>query len=72
MIDTNSAASDHAIGDSVKHSRQQQGFMRQLVDPAGVAVEDAVAGDLNADGRIEIIAVGRATHNVRIYWNEKR
>ena len=46
-------------------------WQRQLVDPAGVAVEDALAGDLNGDGKFEIIAVGRATHNVRIYWNEK-
>lgn len=46
-------------------------WQRHLVDPAGVAVEDAIAGDLNADGRTDIIAVGRATHNVRIYWNEK-
>jgi hypothetical protein len=44
---------------------------RQLVDPDGVAVEDLAAADLNGDGRIDIVAVGRATGNVRIYWNEK-
>jgi hypothetical protein len=27
-------------------------------------------GDLNGDGRVDIVAVGRATKNVRIYWNE--
>ncbi|MBL9122685.1 MAG: VCBS repeat-containing protein [Planctomycetaceae bacterium] len=48
-----------------------QEWKRQLVDPGGVAIEDAVAGDLNGDGRADIVAVGRATHNVRIYWNEK-
>jgi hypothetical protein len=26
--------------------------------------------DLNGDGRMDIIAVGRATKNLRIYWNE--
>jgi hypothetical protein len=46
-------------------------WKRLLLDPAGVAVEDAIVGDLNADGRADIVAVGRATHNVRIYWNEK-
>jgi hypothetical protein len=42
----------------------------QRVDPAGVAIEDLAAADLNGDGRIDIVAVGRATKNVRIYWNE--
>lgn len=45
------------------------GWKRMLVDPAGVAVEDLVAGDLDGDGRVDIVAVGRQTHNVRIYWN---
>jgi hypothetical protein len=43
---------------------------RQFVDPAGVAVEDLSAADLNGDGKPDIVAVGRATKNVRIYWNE--
>ena len=42
---------------------------RQLVDENGVAVEDLAAADLNGDGRVDIVAVGRQTHNVRIYWN---
>jgi hypothetical protein len=47
-------------------------WKRTLVDPGGVAVEDLVAGDLNGDGRPDIIAVGRQTHNVKIYWNETK
>lgn len=43
---------------------------RTIIDDGGVAVEDLAAADLNGDGRIDIIAVGRATHNLRIYWNE--
>src|SRR5262245_30426712 len=44
---------------------------RQLVDPDGVAAEDLAAADLNGDGRIDIVAVGRTTVHVRIHWNEK-
>jgi hypothetical protein len=47
-------------------------WSRQIVDPGSVAVEDLAAGDLNGDGRTDIVAVGRATHNVRIYWNENK
>lgn len=43
---------------------------RQIVDPGGVAVEDLVTADLDNDGDQDIIAVGRATHNAKIYWNQ--
>ncbi len=34
-----------------------------------MACEDALAADLDGDGRSDIIAGVRATHNVKIYWN---
>ena len=40
------------------------------VDDGGMATEDLAVADLNGDGRPEIVAVGRATKNVKIYWNE--
>src|SRR5207244_870815 len=43
---------------------------RPIVDSGGVAVEDLTAADLDGDGRVDIIAVGRQTHNLRIYWNK--
>jgi hypothetical protein len=48
----------------------QDGWKRTILDNGGVAVEDAIVGDLNGDGRPDIVAVGRATKNVKIYWNE--
>ncbi len=39
------------------------------LDPGGVAVEDLAVADLNGNGKPDIVAVGRQTKNVRIYWN---
>ncbi|HUQ90298.1 MAG TPA: VCBS repeat-containing protein [Bryobacteraceae bacterium] len=44
-------------------------WTKTLVDE-GMAAEDLAVGDLNGDGKPEIVAVGRATANVRIYWND--
>jgi hypothetical protein len=45
-------------------------WARHIIEDGGVAVEDLAAADLNGDGKIDIVAVGRQTHNIRIYWNE--
>ncbi len=47
-------------------------FERRWVDDGGIAVEDLVVADLDGDGRPDIVAGGRATHNVKIYWNEAK
>ena len=47
-------------------------WTRQLVDAGSVAIEDLAAGDLDGDGRQDIVAVGRQTHNARIYWNRSK
>ena len=47
-------------------------FDRLTIDDGGMACEDALAADLDGDGRNDIIAGGRATHNVKIYWNRTR
>jgi hypothetical protein len=47
-------------------------FDRTSVDDGGMACEDALAADLDGDGKNDIIAGGRATHNVKIYWNRSR
>jgi hypothetical protein len=45
-------------------------WARNIIDDGGVAVEDLTVADLNGDGKPDIIAVGRGTHNARIYWNQ--
>ncbi|HRH58973.1 MAG TPA: VCBS repeat-containing protein [Chitinophagaceae bacterium] len=39
------------------------------IDKNGMACEDIKVADLDVDGRPDIIASGRATHNLKIYWN---
>ena len=45
-------------------------FSRHVIDDGGMACEDLVVADLDADGRPDILAGGRATHNVKVYWNK--
>jgi hypothetical protein len=40
------------------------------IDDNQMACEDLRVGDLNGDGRPDLVAAGRATKNVVIYWNE--
>lgn len=44
--------------------------LNALIDDNQMACEDLKLADLNGDGKIDIIAAGRATKNVVIYWNE--
>ena len=41
-----------------------------VIDDNGMACEDIRIGDLNGDGRPDIVAAGRATNNLKIYWNQ--
>lgn len=44
-------------------------WKKHSIDDGGVATEDLVTEDLNSDGFPDIIAGGRATHNVKVYFN---
>jgi len=35
-----------------------------------MATEDIRVADLNADGKPDLVAAGRASHNLKIYFNE--
>ncbi len=62
-------SAEHRRGLRIYDPKPGGGWDRQLIDPGSVAIEDLAASDLDGDGRIDIVAVGRQTHNVRIYWN---
>ena len=40
-----------------------------IIDDNTMATEDVKLADLDADGKLDIIAAGRATNNLIIYWN---
>lgn len=40
------------------------------VDRNGMACEDLRVRDLDGDGDLDIVAAGRATNNLKIYWNQ--
>ena len=63
---------DQQVGVKVYWSTDQSGkqWKSAWVDENGMACEDLRLGDLNGDGRIDIVAAGRNSHNLKIYWNQ--
>jgi hypothetical protein len=53
----------------VADNNQGDRWEGQWIDENGMACEDLQVADLDGDGRKEIVAAGRATHNLKIYWN---
>ncbi|WP_226894701.1 FG-GAP repeat domain-containing protein [Luteolibacter marinus] len=46
--------------------------LHATVDNNTMACEDFKVADLNGDGKPDIIAAGRATRNLIVYWNERK
>lgn len=44
-------------------------WKKHVLDDGGMATEDVVAADLTGDGKIDIVAGGRNTHNIKLYVN---
>ena len=42
-----------------------------VLDDNTMACEDLCLADLNGDGKLDVIAAGRGTHNLKIYFNER-
>jgi hypothetical protein len=64
--------SDGKVGIKLFTPQDKQGssWQQTAVDDNGMACEDLCLADLNGDGKLDIIAAGRATKNVKIYFNE--
>lgn len=46
-------------------------FKTHWIDQNGMATESLTSADLNGDGKPDLIAAGRATNNLKIYWNRR-
>jgi hypothetical protein len=47
-------------------------WSQHVIDDNTMACEDLILADLDGDKKLEIIASGRRTKNVKVYWNETR
>lgn len=63
---------DQKVGVKVYWSTDASGkiWKSAWIDENGMACEDIRLGDLNGDGKIDIVAAGRNSHNLKIYWNQ--
>jgi len=46
-------------------------WKQTIVDENLMACEDLCLADLNGDGKLDIVASGRGTKNVKVYFNER-
>lgn len=53
----------------VPEGADQKQWREYWIDDNGMACEDLQVADLDGDGKPEIVAAGRASHNLKIYWN---
>lgn len=66
------ANANQEIGIKIFVATDSQGtrWKSHWVDKNGMACEDLKVADLNGDGKMDIIAAGRDSHNLKIYWGK--
>ena len=60
---------DGKVGIKMFQSQGDQ-WEQTVIDENGMACEDLKVVDLNGDSWLDIVAAGRGTKNVKIYWNQ--
>ena len=61
---------DGKVGVKIFTAQDNSGMRwdHEWVDDNGMACEDLKVADLNGDGKADIIAAGRSSHNLKVYW----
>ncbi|MBK8504103.1 MAG: VCBS repeat-containing protein [Saprospiraceae bacterium] len=54
----------------IPNDRSWNSWQENWIDENGMACEDLKLADLDGDGKMDIIASGRSTNNLKIYWNK--
>ncbi len=54
------------------YKSNEMGKRQDWIDKNGMACEDLQVMDMNGDGKPDIVAAGRATGNLKIYWNKRK
>jgi hypothetical protein len=53
----------------IKKEATGRQWVANWIDENDMACEDIQVADLNGDGKPDIVASGRSTHNLKVYWN---
>ncbi len=61
------------VGVKLLHTTKEDGsgWVKTLLDDNTMACEDLIGTDLDGDHDVDLIAAGRATNNLKIYWNQR-
>ena len=61
------------VGVKLFHTTKEDGsgWQQTLLDDNTMACEDAIGADLDGDRDVDVVAAGRATKNLKIYWNQR-
>ncbi len=62
--------SEKKVGIKIYSQESPGNWKNFWIDDNGIACEDLQLADLDGDGKKDIIAAGRASHNLKVYWNK--
>lgn len=64
--------SEQQVGVKLFNRKKDGSWQTSWIDKNGMACEDLQVADLDGDGKQDVVASGRATKNVKIYWNRSK